>query len=240
MSQPHPESRQKELCDMTAGFSIVSAFMVAALMILTMKRYLPDRGDLKSGIGGYALIFLLSGILGASGVLADFNSMPPRFFFFIAALLVASFVVASSPWGGRVVHHVPLRVLVGLQGFRILPEVLLDLAFREGLAPIQMTWHGRNLDILTAVTALLVAGFWNRLPHAKRWAWAQSILGLALLINIVSVAVLSAPLPFRIFMNEPANTFVVYFPYIWLPGIHVLTALTLHGLTLRRLMKGGA
>jgi hypothetical protein len=225
---------------MTAGFSIVSSFMVVALMIFTMKRYLPDRADMRSGIGGYALILLLSGILGMSGVLEDFNSMPPRFFFFIATLLITSLVVTTSSWGGRVVHHVPLRVLIGLQGFRILPEILLDLAFREGLAPVQMTWHGRNLDILSAVSALLVAVFWNHLPHAKRWAWAQSILGLALLINIVSVAVLSAPFPFRIFMNEPANTFVAHFPYILLPGLHVLTALTLHGLTLRRLLKGGA
>lgn len=225
---------------MTAGFSIVSAFLTAALMIFTMKRYLPDPADLRSGIGGYALIFLLTGILGASGVLADFDSMPPRFFFFIAALLVTSLGVTISPWGGSVVHHVPLRVLIGLQGFRILPEILLDLAFREGLAPIQMTWHGRNLDILSAITALVLAGFWNHVPQVKRWAWAQSILGLALLINIVSIAVLSAPLPFRVFMNEPANTFVAHFPYIWLPGIHVLTALTLHGLTLRRLLKGAA
>lgn len=222
---------------MTAVFSIVSAIMVAALMIFTMKLYLPDQADLRSAIGGYALILLLSGILGLSGVLADFNSMPPRFFFFIAALLITSLGVTSSPWGGRVIHDVPLRVLIGLQGFRILPEILLDLAFREGLAPIQMTWHGRNLDILSAVTALLLAGFWNRLTHVGRWAWAQSILGLALLINIVGVAVLSAPLPFRVFMNEPANTFVAHFPYIWLPAIHVLTALTLHGLTLRRLLQ---
>jgi hypothetical protein len=225
---------------MTAGFSIVSAFLVIALMMYALKRYLPDRADLRSGLGGYALILLLTGILGLSGVLADFNSMPPRFFFFIAALFITSLLVASSPWGGRVIHHVPLRVLIGLQGFRILPEILLDLAYREGLAPIQMTWHGRNLDILSALTALLLAGLWNQLPNVKRWAWAQSILGLALLVNIVSIAVLSAPLPFRVFMNEPANTFVAHFPYIWLPGIHVLTALTLHGLTLRRLLKGGA
>jgi hypothetical protein len=225
---------------MTAGFSIVSAFLVIALMIYALKRYLPDRADLRSGVGGYALILLLSGILGLSGLVADFNSMPPRFFFFIAALLLTSLLVTSSPWGGRVAFHVPMRVLIGLQGFRILPEILLDLAWREGLAPIQMTWHGRNLDILSALTALLLAGFWTRLPHVKRWAWAQTILGLALLINIVSIAMLSAPLPFRVFMNEPANTFVAHFPYIWLPGIHVLTGLTLHGLTLRRLLKGGA
>lgn len=50
----------------------------------------------------------------------------------------------------NVAFHVPLRILIGLQGFRVLPEILLDLAFREGLAPIQMTWPG--IHVLTALT----------------------------------------------------------------------------------------
>jgi len=49
--------------------------------------------------------------------------------------------------------------------------------------------------------------------------------------------VLSTPMPFRLFMNEPANTFVTHFPYVWLPGIHVWTALFLHVLLLRQLWR---
>jgi hypothetical protein len=48
----------------------------------------------------------------------------------------------------------------------------------------------------------------------RTWAWLQSLLAFGLLLNIVIVSVLSAPLPFRVFMNEPANTFVTYFPYV--------------------------
>lgn len=222
---------------MTANFAIFSALATAALVLVVLWRYLPNRRDAWFGLLGYALIFLVTGVLGASGVLADFSRQPPRLMLFVPGLLLTSLAIILSSWSGRVIHAVPLRVLIGLQGFRMLPEILLDLAFREGLAPIQMTWHGRNLDILSAVSAIFLAGVWNRLKNPRAWAWAQSALAFALLLNIVTVAVLSAPVPFRIFMNEPANTFVANFPYIWLPGVHVLTALVLHGLTFRRLLR---
>ncbi|HYX38049.1 MAG TPA: hypothetical protein VE954_33525 [Oligoflexus sp.] len=222
---------------MTAAFAIFSACAAAALVLMALRRYVPSKRDVRWGLWGYLAIFLVTAGLGLSGILADVSRMPPPFLFFVLALLVVSVGIAMSAWGGRVISAVPLRVLIGLQGFRILPEILLDLAWREGLAPVQMTWHGRNFDIVSALSALLLFALWPRLTNPKVWAWLQSILAFGLLVNIVSVAVLSAPLPFRVFMNEPANRFVAFFPYIWLPGVHVLTALILHGLTFRRLAQ---
>lgn len=222
---------------MTAIFAMFSAWATAGLVLFCLGRYMPARRDVWLGFLGYLLIFLVTAGLGLAGVLANFSSVPPPLMFFVPGLLLTSLLIILSPWAGRVITAVPLRILVGLQGFRILPEILLDLAFREGLAPIQMTWHGRNFDIISALTALLLAAFWDRLPRPKVWAWSHLVLAFGLLVNIVTVSVLSAPVPFRVFMNEPANRFVAHFPYIWLPGVHVLTALVLHGLTMRRLLR---
>ncbi|WP_141733234.1 hypothetical protein [Oligoflexus tunisiensis] len=224
---------------MTAIFTICSALATAAVVLYGFWRYLPSRNDVWLGFFGYSLVFLLTAALGLSGVLSDFSRVPPPLMFFVAGLLIGAVLIVLSPWGGRVITAVPLRALVGLQGFRILPEILLDLAWREGLAPIQMTWHGRNYDIIAAVTALLLAAVWNRLARPRVWAWVQWVLAFGLLLNIVIIAILSAPVPFRVFMNEPANTFVARFPYIWLPGVHVLTAFVGHGLTLRYLLRKG-
>ncbi len=58
---------------------------------------------------------------------------------------------------------------------------------------------------------------------------------MGLLFTIVSVAILSAPTPMRVFDNEPANTFVVTAPYVWLPAFLVQAALFGHLLVLRKL-----
>ncbi|MGH6629559.1 MAG: hypothetical protein ACREB3_07485, partial [Burkholderiales bacterium] len=77
------------------------------------------------------------------------------------------------------------------------------------------------LALVAIVAVAFVLGFrraggpqlvWAKPP---RWAvWAFNLIGLALLINIVTIAILSAPTPLRQFWNEPANTFVAYAPYV--------------------------
>lgn len=62
-----------------------------------------------------------------------------------------------------------------------------------------------------------------------------NLLSLGLLINIVTIALLSIPTPFRVFMNEPANTLVAHFPFILLPGMLVPLAYGLHFLSMRQL-----
>ena len=92
---------------------------------------------------------------------------------------------------------------------------------------------GRNFDIVTGVLAAALA-LWLRAGHRTRWlvvAW--NIVGLALLVNIVTVAILSTPAPIRYFMNEPANRLPSTFPYVWLPTFLVQAALFGHLLLFR-------
>ena len=104
--------------------------------------------------------------------------------------------------------------------------------------PIQMTFEGRNWDILTALTAPLAVWACQRWSkQAKSIAILWNILGLGLLLNIVVVSILSTPVPFRVFMNEPANTFITVFPFVLLPVALVSSALLLHVLSLRQWMS---
>jgi hypothetical protein len=144
-----------------------------------------------------------------------------------------------SPLGARLAASLPLWVLVGFHGYRVFVELLLDRAYREGLAPIQMTYHGRNFDIVTGVTALAVAALLasGRLPRrlVSRVVGGWNALGVALLVNVVGVAVLSAPTPLRVFHNEPANVWVTRAPWVWLPTVMVVAAVLGHVLVHRRL-----
>lgn len=217
-------------------FTIFSALFVVSCAMFWAKRSFLKGSDFRIAVVSLMLILAMTAVIGKLGVLADFSKQPPPFMGLIVGVLALAVVASLSPWGARLESQTTLRTLVGLQSFRVLPEILLDLAWRDGLAPIQMTFHGRNFDIVTAITAMVLWCLWPRLKSEKAWAWGHTFLGLGLLLNILTIAVLSAPTAFRVFMEEPANTFVTTFPYIWLPGIHVLMALILHGITLRKLL----
>jgi hypothetical protein len=64
-----------------------------------------------------------------------------------------------------------------------------------------------------------------------------NVMGLLLLVNIVTIALLSMPTPFQYFHNEPMNTIVLKFPFVFLPGLLVPLAYGLHFLSLRQLAQ---
>jgi hypothetical protein len=100
-----------------------------------------------------------------------------------------------------------------------------------------MSFTGRNFDIVTGTTALLLAvamvATRGRVPLRLIAAW--NLMGALLLANVLVIALLSAPTPFRVFMNEPANTWITHAPWVWLPAVFVPAAIAGHILVFRRL-----
>ena len=170
----------------------------------------------------------------ASGVLGRFDAFPPPFAGFLLALIVVGVGVACSPIGTRLVRGLPLWALVGYQVFRFPLELLMHRASTEGIMPVQMSYSGRNYDILTGISAGLL-GWWLARRPVPRWVvGAWNLGGFALLLNIVAVAVASTPI-FRWFGDDRLNTFVAYPPFVWLPAVLVTAALMGHVLVWRRL-----
>lgn len=181
---------------------------------------------------------VLISLLSLSGVSSQFNKMPPPFIIVLLLPLICLPFLLRSPLMMRVVNRIPMSYLIVLQTFRIPVEIFLWLLFLENLAPVQMTFEGRNLDILVGITAPIAALLFFKSNGFRKWAallW--NIVGLILLINIVSVALLSTPTPIRIFMNEPANTIVAKFPIIFLPGILVPLAYYLHAFSIKQILS---
>jgi hypothetical protein len=63
---------------------------------------------------------------------------------------------------------------------------------------------------------------------------AWNVLGLALLVNVVAIAILSTP-RFRLFGDTQVNVFVMYAPFVWLPSVMVLAAFAGHLIVFRAL-----
>lgn len=184
------------------------------------------------GVGLLAWL-VLTGIAGWLGLVRDFQRIPPPMLLLLLAAALLTTVTAFSRIGSRLLVEAGIAWLVGMQGFRIAVELFLDWGHRAGLVPIQMTFEGRNWDIVSGVLAVGVAWLAAR-NQAPRWLiFVWNCIGAALLLNIVVVAILSMPTALRRFYNEPANTFVAYFPYIWLPAFLVQVALFGHLLVFR-------
>lgn len=179
-------------------------------------------------------------VLSNKGFFSDFTQLPPRPGLAMLIPLPVILVIAFSRTGTELLKLVPPHWLVLLQSFRIVVEGLLLVAFINEKLPVQMTFEGRNFDIVTGLLALPVGYLLAKGRSSRKLAIAFNIIGLALLLNILVIAVLSMPTPIRYFMNEPANTLVGQFPFILLPGLLVPIAYGLHIFSLRQLLKQGA
>lgn len=178
---------------------------------------------------GWTLI--ISG-LSLSGFIADFSTFPPRLVIVLVIPLVTIIIVTFSKTLKEILLHVPVRNIIRLQIFRVFVEILLWLLLLQNRLPVQMSFEGRNFDVISGLTAPIAAYFFATNATVLR-IW--NLISLGLLINIVAIAILSLPTPLRFFMNEPANTIVAEFPYVFLPGLLVPLAYGLHFFSLRQL-----
>ena len=130
--------------------------------------------------------------------------------------------------------HLPLWWLVAVQSFRLPLELAMHALYERGLMPVQMSYSGRNLDIVTGAMAVLVAILVGRGSAGRRLVAAWNVLGLVLLVNIVAVAILSTP-RFAAFGPDRLNVVITYPPFVWLPAILVPAALAGHLVIFRTL-----
>ena len=101
--------------------------------------------------------------------------------------------------------------------------------------PVQMSYSGFNFDILSGLSAIVVAVLIVRRPTALSAVRIWNVGGALLLVNILTIAVLSTPTPFRVFHNEPANEWIAHAPWVWLPSVFVVAAIIGHVVVFRRL-----
>ena len=183
-----------------------------------------------------AIWLALTWVVAASGILWRFDMRPPPFAVMVATVVAVGIGLAFSSLGTRLVRGLPLSALVGVQVFRFPLELVMHQAYAEGVMPVQMSYSGRNFDILTGISAGILGAALTRW-RVPRWVVAAwNVAGLLLLVNVVSVAAVSTP-TFAWFGREHLNTFIADTPYVWLPTILVLAAWAGHLLVFRKLRE---
>lgn len=184
-----------------------------------------------------ALVLLVSALAASQGLLTRFDRVPPPMGVMIALVLVVPVAAAASRFG-RDAASIPIGVLVGFQAFRLPLELVMHHAAEAGVMPPELSYAGYNFDIVTGAVALalwVIARRRGTLPLRAVWIW--NIWGIYCLCAIALIAVGTSPMV-RLFGSEPrhVNTWVLYFPYVWLPVVLVTIAVASHVVITRKLL----
>lgn len=179
--------------------------------------------------------------IASTGALANFETRPPPFLFVFAATFAMAAVLGLSAIGRRLTAGLSMATLIGVHGFRVPLEWVMHQAYERGIMPVQMSWSGWNFDVVTGLTALVVAGLAAQ-GKAPRWliaAWTG--LSFVTLFAVAGIGLASSPL-IHAFGTTPdrLNTWIAQPPYVWLPTVMVAFALAGQLMIVRKLLASRA
>jgi hypothetical protein len=185
---------------------------------------------------GLSLWFSFISILALLGVFADFTAIPPRLPFALMFPFIVLIFFLRFKHLDSILAHTPPQWLLNIQFFRFFVEILLWFLFLAHTLPERMTFEGYNFDILAGITGPIFAYLcFAKQQHRKWLAIIWNVVGLLLLLNIVSIALMTMPTPFQVFEGD--NTIIGAFPVALLPTILVPIAYYMHVLSLRQLLQ---
>ena len=233
---PHAPSALVYLAITGLAALLAALFVFGVACAERLRGASPQKALLRAVLAAFGITAwaALSLFVAQSGLLARSEVRPPPFLLLLLLTLTLGVLVGRSRLGERLALGLPLWALVGFQAFRFPLELVLHRAAREGALPVEMSYAGYNFDILSGVSALLVAAA-LLIGHASpRVVLVWNIVSLLLLANIVSIAVAATPV-FHAFGPTHLNTLVAQPPFVLLPTVLVQAALLGHILVFRRL-----
>lgn len=221
---------------MLPGLSLWISLLFMATALATLIFFTaagPSRKMLLFVLGWTALQVAL----GLAGFYQDTVSLPPRTMVLAVLPTVIGIVVLFNTASGRAaVDRLDLRTLTWLHLIRIPVEVVLWLLVHRQLLSESMSVGGTNFDVLSGLSAPVVALLAFRNGQVNRrllriWNW----ICLLLLANVVITASLAIPSPIQQHSFDQPNIAVLYFPFNLLPSVVVPLVLLAHLAALRRL-----
>lgn len=180
---------------------------------------------------------IIQSIIANSGFYLISNTIPPRFLLMVGPPMVSILLIFVTKKGKNFISTFDLKTLTILHVVRIPVELVLYSLFLQKLVPELMTFSGRNWDILSGISAILVYLFIikkDKINTTLALSWNFICVGL--LLNIVISAVLSAPFAFQQFAFEQPNIGVLLFPYNLLPSVIVPIVLFSHLISIKQLL----
>ncbi|MBK9165483.1 MAG: hypothetical protein IPM21_16545 [Acidobacteria bacterium] len=215
---------------------MLTVFVTVGISIFVVRR---DSADTTAGRVVLAAIpfwLLFQAALGIGGFYQHTEGVPPRLLLF-GPLPAFLFILALFVFARRTfVASLPLLALTLIHTIRIPIEIVLHFLEEAGAIAPQMSFTGWNFDILSGITAPLVAylAFRGKYPNRTLLiGWNLAALGLVL--TIVGISIAAFPSPMQQIAFEQPNRAVSFFPYVWLPSVIVPIVVFCHFASLYKL-----
>jgi hypothetical protein len=218
-----------------AGSSSATALLTGAAAVLVALLALGlARAARRASLAAGLIVWLgATAALAQSGVLADWSALPPRWPLLPLTALVTFVLLSRTPTFRRVLAEVPPWQPVVLQTFRVGVELAFSRLHAEGIAPIQITFEGRNFDALVGLTAPVVAAGIAAGWVGPRLTIAWNLFGLAMLVNAIGTVATSTPGPLHLDWPGEPFTAVAAWPVVWIPALLAPAAIFLHVVSIR-------
>ncbi|MCY1039997.1 hypothetical protein OV208_01600 [Corallococcus sp. bb12-1] len=185
-------------------------------------------------ISGLMLWLGATALLASTGVLSDWSALPPRWPLLPPSAILALLVLGQTPFAKTLLANTPRHWPIAAQSFRIGVEFIIFAWHQDGRAPTQITFEGRNFDILVGLTAPLVAWLVATNRVTPKFALRWNVLGLAVLANTIATVATSAPGPLHLDWPGEPFTAIATWPAIWLPALLAPLAVFLHVASIRQ------
>ena len=190
-------------------------------------------------VAGLLIVWMIGqSAVAMSGFYTNTQTMPPRFLAMLLPPISVIILLFATTRGRNFIDLLRPDQLTLLHLVRIPVELCLFSLYTHQLIPQLMTFEGINFDIISGVSAPVVAyfGYYKKLLN-KTVLLIWNLICLGLLINIAYHGILSVPTSFQRFGFEQPNIALTYFPYVFLPGLIVPVVLFAHLSSIRQLLK---
>jgi hypothetical protein len=136
----------------------------------------------------------------------------------------------------KILMGMPITTLHYIHIVRVPVEMVIWWLAVSRAMPMDLTFEGSNLDILSGISAPFAAVFMVGARSKSRiGAIIWNLITLGLLINVVKLAISYMPYFYTPSGNEVANLGVFYFPYVLLPTFIVPAVIFSHLVSLYQL-----
>jgi hypothetical protein len=212
---------------LTGTTAVVVALVTLGITDAARRAGLP-KTHAASVAAGSCLWLGAAAALAQSGVLADWTALPPRWPLLPLTALGMSVLFGLTKTYRRLLAELPAWQPVALQTFRLAVEFAFWRLHMEGVAPLQVTFEGRNFDALVGLTAPVVAAGIAFGWLGPRITIAWNLFGLAMLVNAIGTVATSTPGPLH--LNWPGEPFtaIAAWPVIWIPALLAPIGISLH------------
>ena len=161
--------------------------------------------------------------LADNGYYRDYASFPPKLLIvgILPVTVVVLFLLVYSKTRNWLMQ-ICLESLTWIHVIRIPVELSLLWLFVQDAIPQLMTIEGINFDIISGLSAPLVAFYgigFRKMNRAYLLTW--NIICLGMLLTIVITSILAAPFSFQQLSTNQPNIAIFYFPYTLLPTVIV-------------------